>query len=507
MEQKYIKYVALYLRKSRGDAETDLDKHRKVLTELCTENGWKYIEYEEIMSGDSIAMRPIFQRLLNDIENGVFDAVCVVDIDRLGRGDLGDQDKIKKSFAKSDTYVITPQQIYNLNNDDDEFVVDMKGFIARREYKQIVKRLTQGKKMGSRLGMWTNGTPPYPYEYQRYKDKYNEHGLVVNDEKLKTYRFIIDSVIQENKTPANIAYELNHQGILSPKNCSWSAFTINRMIQDETHLGKIISNKTQGDGHANKKPNSKELKSLPKDLWVIVNNCHEPVKTQEEHEQILLFLSRLTKMPHRTQNNILYFSGLIKCGICGHTMGLWLRENRNNEIYLKHCWYTDMLGNKCINQGAKVDTIKEYVDKQIATRKQILKNIYETSDINEDKISIDKKITNLKLDIENKNKVYSRLQDAFENGVYTLQEFKERKDKITNIVKELNGQIEILQIQLKQFNEDSIKSKIQKIELLEKIQLNENTDNQQLNTSYKSVIDSIIWTRNGDDISIDINYI
>lgn len=118
-----------------------------------------------------------------------------------------------------------------------------------------------------------------------------------------------------------------------------------------------------------------------------------------------------------------------------------------------------------------------------------------------------KKITNLKLDIENKNKVYSRLQDAFENGVYTLQEFKERKDKITNIVKELNGQIEILQIQLKQFNEDSIKSKIQKIELLEKIQLNENTDNQQLNTSYKSVIDSIIWTRNGDDISIDINYI
>ena len=124
MGQKIIKYVALYLRKSRGDAETDLEKHRLILTELCKINNWKYVVYEEIMSGDSIEMRPKFQKLLADVESEVYDAVCVVDIDRLGRGDEEDQGKIKKAFAKSDTYVITPEKVYNLNNAEDKFVVE-----------------------------------------------------------------------------------------------------------------------------------------------------------------------------------------------------------------------------------------------------------------------------------------------------------------------------------------------------------------------------------------------
>ena len=92
----YIKYVALYLRKSRGDNDEDLIKHKTSLIDLCKKNKWKYIIYSELESGDSIFMRPVFQKLLSDVRDGVYDAVAVVDIDRLGRGDMGDQDAIKK---------------------------------------------------------------------------------------------------------------------------------------------------------------------------------------------------------------------------------------------------------------------------------------------------------------------------------------------------------------------------------------------------------------------------
>lgn len=109
----YIKFVAIYLRKSRGDLEKDLEKHKLVLIDICKKNGWKYVLYEEVESGESISMRPVMQRLLNDIINEVYDAVLVIDIDRLGRGDMGDQDTIKKAFAKSDTLVITENEIYN----------------------------------------------------------------------------------------------------------------------------------------------------------------------------------------------------------------------------------------------------------------------------------------------------------------------------------------------------------------------------------------------------------
>jgi site-specific DNA recombinase len=114
------------------------------LTEMCNRNNWKFVDYPEIGSGDSIELRPVFQRLLQDIEEGLFDAVLVVDWDRLGRGDMGDTDRIKKALKKSNTLVITPGKWYDLN--DDDFNVDAKAFIARQEYKMIKFRLNRGKK-------------------------------------------------------------------------------------------------------------------------------------------------------------------------------------------------------------------------------------------------------------------------------------------------------------------------------------------------------------------------
>lgn len=507
MEQIYIKYVALYLRKSRGDVDADLNKHRNILIKLCTENNWKYVEYKEIVSGDSIVMRPVFTQLLEDIGNGIFDAVCVVDIDRLGRGDLGDQDRIKKAFAKSNTYVVTPQQIYNLNNDDDEFVVDMKGFIARREYKQIVKRFIQGKKVGARLGMWTNGKPPFPYEYQRYKDKYNEKGLVVNDEKLLIYRFMVDSVINNNMTPSQIAIELNKQNILSPRGTRWYGETINRILIDETHLGKIISNKHKGDGHVKKKPNATKAIKIPKEQWIVIENCHEAVKTQEEHEKILLFLHRVTNVPKRKPKQILPLTGLIKCGMCGHTMSLYIRKDRNETEYLKPCWYRDAVGNKCPNHGMTTKIIYPYLRNQILQYKQQLEDEINNADINNYQQQIHDKINKQQQVYDKKEKSLSRIQDAFENGVYSLAQFKERKEKSEKTLEEINDNIQILTIQLKQFDSNSLQNKIDKLnKFLNEIE-HPNLPYKQQNILYKSIIESIIWTKKDNIVDIQTNFI
>jgi len=506
MEQKYIKYIAMYLRKSRGDAETDLNKHKNILIQLCKENGWKFIEYEEIGSGDSIFMRPVFQKLLADVENGIFDAVCVVDIDRLGRGDLGDQDRIKKAFSKSDTYVITPQQVYNLNNDDDEFVVDMKSFIARREYKQIVKRLTQGKKIGARLGMWTNGNPPYPYEYEHYKEKYNEKGLVVNDEKLPIYRYIIESVVNDGKTPSTIAYELNKREIPSPRNSKWSNVTVYRLLLDETHLGKIISNKSKGDGHAKKKPNSIAQKILPKDQWVIVENCHESVKTQDEHEKILLFLNRLPYMAKRKPKSILALSDLIKCGKCGHTMAVAYRKDRKSSEYIKPCWYRYPNGDKCGNSGIITNIIYPDIYSKVLKQKQLMEQEIKNTDINDDKSKLENQLSDLQKSLDIKLKALTRIQDAFENGIYSLSQFKERKEKAENNITDIQNDINLLQIQLKQYDINSIQNKLDKLNIfLNEIQKEDLADETK-NQLYKSIINSIIWLRSGDNIDMKINF-
>ena len=85
--------TCIYLRKSRkGDdpdetaAET-LRRHREQLLALAQERGLNVVEIkEEIVSGGSIAARPQMRALLSEVEEGRYDAVLVMDIDRLGRG-------------------------------------------------------------------------------------------------------------------------------------------------------------------------------------------------------------------------------------------------------------------------------------------------------------------------------------------------------------------------------------------------------------------------------------
>lgn len=503
MEEHIIKYVAIYLRKSRGDDESALDKHKLVLTELCKENNWKYVLYEEIESGDSIAIRPIFTKLLSDIENGIFDGCCVMDIDRLGRGNQGDQARINQAFSSSNTYIITPQQILNLNNDDDEFIVDMKSFIGRREYKQIVKRLSQGKKIGSRQGNWTNGTPPYGYSYEKYNNKYNPKGLVVNDEQYIIYRMIIDSVINDKMTPKQIAIMLNKMNVPSPRNSVWHPNTILRIMIDETHLGKIITNKTKGDGHIKKRKNlnCNKVENISKDNWVVVENCHEPIKTLEEHEKILLFKNRLTNMPKRTQKKIQPLSGLIKCGVCGHTMGV---STKNNKDILKPCWYTDSFGNKCPNRGMLLENIYMQINKEIKNNRKRLLELLQDLDTNENKLKIEQRIAIINNDLLRKQKSLEKIFDAFENGVYNLQQFKDRKEKIEKNITNLQKEIDMLNIESKQYNKKNLLDMIDKTNfIIDNIQKMSKEDQ---NKYYKLIIDKIIWTRDKEQASIEIKF-
>ncbi len=102
---------------------------------------------------------------LQDVEADLFDAVFVMDYDRLSRGDLEAQGKIRRILKNSVTKVITPTKVYDFNNEEAELINDIEGVFSRREYRMIRRRLNRGKKRGAKNGNWTNGKPPFPYVY------------------------------------------------------------------------------------------------------------------------------------------------------------------------------------------------------------------------------------------------------------------------------------------------------------------------------------------------------
>ena len=140
-----FKKVALYLRKSRFDEENEtldqvLERHEKLLTDYCERNHL-IIEkvYKEVVSGDSIDKRPQVQQLLEDVSEGLYDGVVVVEIERLSRGNPIDQFEILETFKDAKTKIYTLQKIYDFSSDNE---IDEEYFkIAKQRCRSYQKKL------------------------------------------------------------------------------------------------------------------------------------------------------------------------------------------------------------------------------------------------------------------------------------------------------------------------------------------------------------------------------
>lgn len=106
-----MEQYAAYLRKSRanldaeahGEGET-LARHEHMLLELARKMNICITKiFREIVSGDSIESRPEVQKLLTEIEQGIWTGVLVVDVGRLARGDTIDQGIVSRAFKLSST--------------------------------------------------------------------------------------------------------------------------------------------------------------------------------------------------------------------------------------------------------------------------------------------------------------------------------------------------------------------------------------------------------------------
>ena len=154
--------AAMYLRKSRADQEAEargegetLKRHKQMLLEYAYKTGMAIGEtYEEIRSGESIEARPEMQRLLRDVESGKWQAVLVVEVERLARGNTKDQGIVAEAFQYSNTLIVTPMKTYNPNDECDEEYFEFGLFMSRREYKVINRRLQRGRMSSVKEGKY-----------------------------------------------------------------------------------------------------------------------------------------------------------------------------------------------------------------------------------------------------------------------------------------------------------------------------------------------------------------
>jgi len=92
---------------AHGEGET-LARHEKQLLDLAKRRNYNVTQiYREVVSGETIAARPVMQHLLQEVEQGLWEGVLVVEVERLARGDTIDQGIMAQAFKYSNTEIIT----------------------------------------------------------------------------------------------------------------------------------------------------------------------------------------------------------------------------------------------------------------------------------------------------------------------------------------------------------------------------------------------------------------
>lgn len=178
--------------------------------------------------------------MLKLIESPKFKAILVVEVQRLSRGDLEDAGRLMKLLRYTNTSVITPQKVYDLQNeyDRDFFERELKRGNEFLEYQK--KIMNRGRLLSVQQGNYIGSVAPYGYEKTFIKEgKRKCPTLKIKEDEAKVVRMIFDMYVNEDMGRTNICHRLDSLGIKAPKGKYWSPASLKDMLENVHYIGKV----------------------------------------------------------------------------------------------------------------------------------------------------------------------------------------------------------------------------------------------------------------------------
>ena len=283
--------VLIYLRKSRADdpmlsVEEVLFKHETRLDEWVERNLIAPIpaenRFKEVVSGESIADRPEFQKVLKLVESPSIKAVLVVEVSRLGRPDMEEIGRLSKIFRYTNTLVITPERIFNVA---DEFERDMFESELKRGnfYLEYAKKLlSRGREISVKSGNYIVSRALYGYDKTYIMDgKRKCPTLAVNEEQANIVRMIFEWYVNENVGTQNIANRLNDLQVKPPKNSHWTPDAIRTIIENPHYIGMVSWNERKSKFVVESGEFRKTRPKTPESEYILCKGKHEAIISDE----------------------------------------------------------------------------------------------------------------------------------------------------------------------------------------------------------------------------------
>lgn len=500
-----------YLRKSRKDIELEalgqgetLARHEQALRDLADRLGIRIAQtYREVVSGDTIAERPEVRRLLEDVNAGTWDGVLVMDVDRLGRGDSIDQGVIMQSFLYSGTLIITPDKIYDPAEDSDAEFFEIKLFFSRREYNMIKKRMQRGRLASAMDGCYMGSRPVYGYERIKLQGR-KGWSLKPVPGKAEIVRAVFDwyahGIDGHDVGAAVIADRLNQMGLRTDLGGRFEPSYVRGMLQNPAYIGKVRWNQRQT---VYRIEDGKRVKSRPRsDAALLVDGRHEAIVDRALFDRVQAMFATHEKRPKNKLAPVANpLGGLVVCAQCGRHMQQKPSPNRHGPFL--YC-----PTQRCPTCSAYISAVEDAVLTALRGWVDEIEAAPEgpsapAADANGAALAqLNDQRSTLTAQLE-------RLYDLLEQGVYSIHEFRARRE-------DLNGRLARIDDAIADLGKPPRPDP--RIALLPQIRTvidgySLATSAEQKNTLLRSVIDHIVYHKTqrglrnnapGDFLSIEV---
>ena len=322
--------VWLYYRLSRDEDDelNSLTNQRKIIYEYAVTNGHEVVgeSFDDNVSGMHFNREGI-DKIYEAVEAGKIEAIIVKDLSRLGRHRT--QTALFIDYLREhDVRVLSATENIDTFNENDDLIIGFKGLVNDFYARDGSRRVRTGYRQKQKEGIVI--TPPFGY----FKDK-NTKRVVIVEEAAETIRLIftaynsgcglkaIARMLNERKckTPAQMQLEMLNKRLPYTqdhisKKYLWDATMIARILRDESYVGTLICHKSE------RNKINKTFRFTEPEEQFRHENYLPPIITPELWEQTQMMLTERKRLNVRAapSQEILRYSGLLRCADCGRAM-------------------------------------------------------------------------------------------------------------------------------------------------------------------------------------------
>lgn len=429
--------VAAYCRVSteKDDQIASLEMQKEFFEEYTKIHNYNLVELyaDEGISGTKLKSRRAFTKMLEDAKKGRFERVFVKDISRFARNAVDFLQSIRelKAMGIKCDFVNS-----NLSTEDGEFTLGILALVAQEESANLSKRVKFGKAKNAARGK----VPNLVYGYNKTKGELFE--LEINEREADIVREIYNMYLTLELGANKIAQALNSRGIKTKRGCKWSQNAVSRILSNPIYTGRVINGKEEVrdflTGIRTKKASEE---------WIVCENLRLKVIDEEvflKTQTILNSRKQAFNIKGERQSSRYAFSTLIKCEECGYSFRRVHRKFVNGDYIKWVCSGRNANGKDFCHNHAAVDekelmeAVTQYLLRAVKNKDKLVKDTMARINLAiekergcTDKAMLENELVRLK-------KAKSRQTEMFEADIISLEELKERTQKLNKEIKEIN---------------------------------------------------------------------